>query len=537
MTGVSETMNQTITFQQLPAIVQQLIQSRRLEDAFTVVKAFLDQGAAHFQSCYALGLHAVMQGEEPLARDVCTALEQSCGDNAEAWKVIAGIAHKRHEWRQLIRAVDQCAALGGDPGAGWLLKARALTRLGDVASALTLLDEQTPQHGQDPAQWHYARAEALIQQGQYDAVVQLLEPYLPQAPAAVGTIGSWKLLGKAYDKLKQTDKAWLSCERGNALAQAAMGTPLSVNPFLRRVAAMAEVIRPEWVASWPSVPAAERSPVFLIGFPRSGTTLLDQILNAHPQIVTLEERYTVEKVWDAVAPMLTLDDPALASRTDEAGLKLRQQAELQKIAELTPDQVCALRAVYERAVAGYVAWPPGQVFVDKLPLATVSMALILRLYPEARFLVALRHPGDVLVSNFMQDFELNPGMQPMLALDSAAQLYADMMALLAQTRDAFGLDQQVMTIRYEDVVEDMAAEARRMIDFLGLDWDEQVMDFAAIAKARGNLGTPSFSLVTQGIRKDLKGRWQAYREPLAPVLPLLAPACEQFGYSLAPAST
>jgi hypothetical protein len=159
-----------------------------------------------------------------------------------------------------------------------------------------------------------------------------------------------------------------------------------------------------------------------------------------------------------------------------------------------------------------------------------KVPLIRRLFPEARIILALRHPCDVVLSCFMTAFRLNDAMANFLDLDTAAEFYD--LSFGYWTNCTSIMPVSVHTIRYEDVVDDTEGQLRGLLDYLGLAWNESVLDHAGTARSRGVITTASYAQVTEGIYRRASGRWQRYRHQLEPVLPLLAPWAEKFGYEM-----
>lgn len=253
--------------------------------------------------------------------------------------------------------------------------------------------------------------------------------------------------------------------------------------------------------------AATDSPVFLVGFPRSGTTLLDQILSGHPEVTVLEEQDTLQDFLARYA-------------LNDAGMEALLTA--------PPTQLAADRRRYwQRVDACLAGRPRRRVFVDKLPLNTLFIPHLRRLFPAARFVFALRDPRDVVLSCFMQSFVLNEAMRHFLTLEETAEFYAVVMEVgrrsLAAAPDA------VFTLRYEDLLEDTEGRARALLAFLGLGWDGAVLDFQATARGR-RINTPSYHQVAQPIYKDARERWRRYASELAPVLDSLDPFIRAFSY-------
>lgn len=249
-------------------------------------------------------------------------------------------------------------------------------------------------------------------------------------------------------------------------------------------------------------------PVFLVGFPRSGTTLLDQVLDSHPKVTVLEERPLVTGMIGRLAAR-GIDYPSGLARLDDA-------------------VVAELRAGYVEDRDRLVALDDGVVFVDKMPLNIVHAGLIRRVFPRARFLLALRHPADVCLSCFMQAFELNDWMAVFSSLDETARLYRAVFSLWRETRSALGL--AVHEVRYEDLTADLEATAGGAVGFLGLDWDPRMAAFHEHARSRKTLATPSFSQVTRPIYRDAVARWRRYGFATDAIATMLAEEIEAFGY-------
>ena len=252
--------------------------------------------------------------------------------------------------------------------------------------------------------------------------------------------------------------------------------------------------------------ADPRAHIFLVGFPRSGTTLLENVLAAHPDVVSLEEKDCLE--------------PASVTY-------LNSGEGLERLARIGSGEAARQRDAYWAKVRSYGVEPRGRVFVDKMPLATAALPLIAKLFPNARILFARRDPRDVVLSCFRRRFGMNPAMYQLLTLDGAAAFYDSVMRLSALYDELLPLPRHV--IRYESMVEDFEGTARAVCDFLGLEWDDALFDFAAKSRARG-ISTPSASQVVRGLNREGQGAWRRYREQMSPVLPVLEPWVRDFGY-------
>jgi len=272
--------------------------------------------------------------------------------------------------------------------------------------------------------------------------------------------------------------------------------------FVRKLAAL---ITPGWAADIPAAPAGNRrAPAFLVGFPRSGTTLLDTFLGGHPDARVLEE-----------VPLVVAVERVLG---DMAELPGRTEA-----------QLVHARDAYFAEAANHLEPGFSGLVVDKLPLNMLAAPYLQAVFPDARFIFAQRHPCDAVLSCFMQDFALNPSTACFLDLETAATYYDAVMRVWTQSRDALPLN--VHSLVYEELVADPEAALRPLVGFLGLDWRGELLDHRTTARARADIGSPSYNQVTQPISRFAAGRWKRYEKELKPVLPVLLPWAERLGYA------
>ena len=160
---------------------------------------------------------------------------------------------------------------------------------------------------------------------------------------------------------------------------------------------------------------------------------------------------------------------------------------------------------------------------------SVNLPLVAKLFPGARILFARRDPRDVVLSCFRRRFGMNPSMYQLLTLEGSAAYYGAVMRLSELYAGLLPLPRRL--VRYESLVEDFDATARAACEFLGLEWSEELRDFAAKARTRG-ITTPSAAQVARGLNRDGQGTWRRYLPQMAPVLPMLRPWIEAFGYPL-----
>lgn len=246
--------------------------------------------------------------------------------------------------------------------------------------------------------------------------------------------------------------------------------------------------------------------VFLLGFPRSGTTLLEQVLAGHSAVCALEEAPTLAEPY---AEFLS-SDTACA-----------------RLAGLSAADADAWRARYWSTVAAHGVDAAGRVFVDKAPAGTLCIPLIAKLFPDARILFAVRDPRDVVLSCFRNAFQMNAMTYAFTTLAGTAETYAAVMGMMTAYRAALPLP--VLDVRNEALVTGFDAELNRIAAFIGITPEAAMHDVAGTA-ARRSVLTPSARQVRAGLNRRGLGRWRDYAVELAPVLPLLAPWVEALGY-------
>ena len=320
-------------------------------------------------------------------------------------------------------------------------------------------------------------------------------------------------LGRLYDRTADSTRAFAHFQQGNRqLSQCPAATRADKHAYLQMVRDIHHYFTPQWLATWSSpivsLDSTTPEPIFLIGFPRSGTTLLDQILDSHPELQVIEEQPLIENIRLELARTTTGYPATLAT--------------------LDAPQIRALRRQYLDHAAQYLEPGAGTHFIDKLPLNIADIGLITRLFPDARIILALRHPCDVCLSCFMQAFAPNNAMANFYTLEDTARLYAEVMGLWRHYAELLPLNYHM--VKYENIVADFAGETHRLLDFLGLAWDARVLQYNQHARARKQINTPSYNQVTEKIYTRARYRWQRYNAQVRPVMPTLQAFLDYFGY-------
>lgn len=363
----------------------------------------------------------------------------------------------------------------------------------------------------DPANPHarYVQARLLRRRGKLGEAVELLAPAVQVDSSFLSFIHFE--LGKLYDLLHDSSRAYHHFSLGNNLTRMKTeGSDRAMESYLSKLAQMENTVTEEWVQSFSaqSVSQSSDSPCFLVGFPRSGTTLLDQILDCHPQLQVMEEVPVLETIASDIEASYGGYPRALAC--------------------LDQETIEVFRARYFNEVGRSIVRKPEMVLVDKLPLNIQHVPLAVRLFPATKFILVIRHPCDVVLSNFMQNYKINEAMANFFTLQESARLYKRIMGLWNIYREMLSVNYH--TVTYESLVENIRLEVEGLLEFLELDWNEAVLNYRDHARKR-TIKTPSYQSVTKPIYKQAKFRWLRYAEHLEHVRADLAPFIAQFGYT------
>jgi Flp pilus assembly protein TadD len=363
----------------------------------------------------------------------------------------------------------------------------------------------------------HQRAQLAARRGQYASARAILESVGPRNDS---DCSHWFALAQACDKTGDTAAAMQALEFAHARQ---VDELKSVVPHFFE--ASAEIlpgvdtrVGAEDYGRWPRLhaPESSQSPVFVVGFPRSGTTLLEQMLDSHPDLQSMDER-----------PFFNMLSSQLENST---GIEI--PGDLEKLDQRDCDE---LRKGYLILACGKVPRRWNSRLVDKNPLNMLWLPLIHRMFPKAKIILAIRHPCDVILSCYMQNFRAAVLAVAGQSLQNLARAYVAAMQNWLYHVEVFKPD--VFVSRYEDLVADTAGQTRRIADFLDLREAESMLNFSARAREKGHIKTPSYTQVIEPINTKGIGRWQRYREYFEPVLPILAPMLEHWGYSDEAAAT
>jgi tetratricopeptide (TPR) repeat protein len=309
-------------------------------------------------------------------------------------------------------------------------------------------------------------------------------------------------LGQCLDSMGEWDEAFESFRKSNQILKS-HHPAASPNPADRHSLETMAVIQ-DWlvgkpISDWkPAPPDEEGGIAFLLGFPRSGSTLLDRILSAHPDIEVLEEKGLFSEIHQ----------------------EWSNRAILEALTQVNEQQILDARGIYRKALARYRQEPGRRLVIDKLPLNLAWIFLINRIFPDAPIIFLRRHPLDACLSCYFQAFELEASMPYFLELGDTAAYYDAVMNLAVESLVQAGNPRH--EIRYESLVSDLEQETGKVLSFLGLQWSDEVLKYRERDQGEAS-NTPSYQQVAQPVYQHSVGRWRNYARHLEPIIPVLEP--------------
>ncbi len=227
--------------------------------------------------------------------------------------------------------------------------------------------------------------------------------------------------------------------------------------------------------------------VFLVGFPRSGTTLLDTILRSHSKINVLEEK----------PYLLNLRHNFFKSKNNK----------LESLLDISQNEKDEIRKNYFKAI-NYKK--NNGVYIDKLPLSIIEIGFIKIIFPESKIILSLRHPCDVVISCFFTSFKINEAMYNFLDLKKTTNLYNEVFDLFFNYEKELNLNYH--KIKYEELIYDFKNQVNNLLKYLDLKYEKKLETFYKTAKNRERISTPSYSQVINPLYTSSIGRWRNYIE-------------------------
>lgn len=353
------------------------------------------------------------------------------------------------------------------------------------------------------------------QAGKLPEAEQMLHSFPNEAPRDLQAQARYEL-GNILDREGRYDEAMSAFLGAKALllpdAAPAIDSSRRVRAQLKY---LRENLKPETLLRWHNA-GKELQPqhrlALLCGHPRSGTTLLEQVLDSHSDISSAEE---TSLFHDHAYPFLSRNSPLHADVLSV--LNAAQPVTLQQA-----------RKNYFRCMEAFLGTSlTGRLLVDKNPILTFLIIPFIRIFPETKLLVALRDPRDVCLSCFMQPLPLNQSAAAYLTLEGTINDYIELMSMYRILGPQ--IPNESLEIRYEDMVNNLESVSRKVLEFLGVPWDERVLQFHEHAQKK-LVRSPTYADVTKPVFKRAVGRWRNYQKYLEPFLGKLEPFVKAFDY-------
>tara|TARA_B100000959_G_scaffold273355_1_gene323782 strand:+ start:7 stop:1467 length:1461 start_codon:yes stop_codon:yes gene_type:complete len=319
------------------------------------------------------------------------------------------------------------------------------------------------------------------------------------------------ILAKSYDQLNKNEDAFQYFKKSNEMNFKIYEGKNNKNNFLNLISKRKKFFNNLLIKKWPTTKRGnkKKDPVFLIGFPRSGTTLLDTILRSHSSIKVMEELPILENII--------------------IKLNKNTNGDFNKLRNINENLLSELRdCYYENRTKIIKEDDNNKIYIDKMPLNIIYVGEILRIFPNAKFILTLRHPCDCVLSSFMQSFKLNDAMANFLDLEDSANLYNNVMELWTKYLKSFSIN--YCSVKYENIVFNFEKTISSILEFLDLPWSDNVFDFQKTAKNRGLIHTPSYNQVVKPIYNKSVGRWKYYEKNMSDIVPILNPWIKKFNY-------
>jgi Flp pilus assembly protein TadD len=394
---------------------------------------------------------------------------------------------------------------------GWAMMEETDRNFARAAELLDAAEAVSPRHPTVTM----ARAVLKDRVGDYEDGVALLD----DVELARGGVGlspvEWSLKGLMLDKMGRADEAFEAFRTGKRRLREATGRAYMGEAAANLAQRLAAFFTSSRVSILPraGVRADSAQPIFIVGFPRSGTTMVEQTLTAHPKISAGDELPSINEITNLLPRML---NSPLAYPEALGDLWLGDQAEaLDNLRDYYLQRARQLGAIDDGA-----AW-----FTDKMPLNEMHLGLIGLIFPQAPILHLCRHPLDVVLSAFSN--HLIHGFYCAYDLETIAKHYVLVMELVERYQAETAL--RYLPVRYEDIVEDQEASVRRMLAFVGAPFDRRCLAFH---ENRRYARTASYAQVTEKLYDRSRYRYRAYLKHLAPVIPILKPVIERLGYTI-----
>jgi len=485
----------------------------KVSEALALFRALLARNPDDAEALLSAGLSLQLLGQILPARNSFERAIELAPENATAHCYLGILLNELAETDAAINSLE--TALKLDPGdvEAWVELAGVFEQSNRIDEASRAVEKGLNVAPGHPG-LHIEAAKLERQRGRSAEATQRLRVIDPrQLPARLAQQYYFEL-GHALDRNNEADAAIKAFSSAKQLADGSVrGRRIDRNAFWRRCSGLEDWLQ----AGAPGITAVGTDPqddlgedlCFLVGFNRSGTTLIDTMLATNPAVASIEESATLEFVI--------------------AELEKRPGGYPLALESISGRTLGELRKCYRLAIATLLGTTRPQLTVDKMPLRLMHAGLISRLFPQARIIFVLRHPCDVVLSNFMQNYAVSEATVHFDSLEHCARMYNRVMCLWQQLESRLSL--RLEYVRYEALVEDVEIELDRVCAFLELSRENTKSQAQARLQTRERVRTASYQQVAEPIYQRAVGRWTRYRQHLQPHIPLLMQHIKRYGYA------
>lgn len=471
--------------------LRRLVAEGHLQEGYQLGESLLKKYKKDAEVHFMLGLIAEQTSQLQVAR---THAQRSINAalHPDALYLLSRIERMEGNTDDSLRWCDQALEIRPDAIQLLIHRAGTLEEAGRIEEARCVVDpliKDLESNGRAiPNTLRFELAKLLVQEGQYDNAVALLDELIDEktTPAGLRRLEHY-LQAKAYDRSKQYDKAFTAATSANQINQ------LEFDPALyeQQVSMLIEQWTAERIEQFPKSSCEEELPVFIAGMPRSGTSLIDQIIDAHPHAMGVGELSTIEIFAQQLSAAYNheLDPPKCFGRYDRfRWTKIAKEyvASIQKQCPMDTKRV-----------------------VNKALGNNKLVGLLACLFPKTRIIHAIRDPRDVAISCYMGGF--NDHRHPWTTRIDWALAACEQSARMMDHWKSV-LDVPILDVHYERLVTDPSTEIPRLIEFLGLDWDDRCLESHT---SKRTVRTLSYDQVNKPIYTSSVNRSEQYRKHMS----------------------
>ena len=485
--------------------------AKRFEKAIEKYDLAISYKPNYSEAIYNKGLILRELGQTDLA---LTTLEHSIHFNkrfTEAFNSIGSIYNDKQNTEKALEYFQK--AIDADPKnvTSYLNLCEVYEKINELDKFSSVLSLANVNMASDSADLSFYRALLAFRLKKYSDCIFLLDEIDIKQLSGRKEASYWRIKANSHQNSGEYDEAFEAFVSMNSFVKkSAEFDSNDVDAFFKQIGEKAAELSSLSAPDQLNQPKRSTMPYklcFLIGFPRSGTTLLDTILRTHSKLCVVEEK-----------PMINLVNSFLGNPTTV------------EIERLNGQTINAARDVYLDELGKHITDKDAKVVIDKLPLNIIQLPIINRLFPDANYLFALRHPLDAILSCWMQNFRLNSAVGNFLDLTRTVDFYCKTMEIASLCIKRYDL--RTSRIYYESVIDNMQEEIAKLMEFLGLLWEDNLKNYQTTAKERASISTPSYSQVIEPLYKSASYRWRNYESQLKSEIHKVEPWTKEFGYAL-----